>query len=70
LTALHYGILAVAAIPFIYYVLAMWSTVRFFREARKENKPNGDFTPPILRKLREFLPAGLSGIRNCFLRRL
>jgi ceramide glucosyltransferase len=47
LTALHYGILAVAAIPFIYYVLAMWSTVRFFREARKENKPNGDFTPPI-----------------------
>jgi ceramide glucosyltransferase len=47
LTPLHYGILAVAAIPFIYYVLAMWSTVRFFRQARKENRPNGDFTPPI-----------------------
>jgi ceramide glucosyltransferase len=47
LTALIYGILAVAAIPFIYYVLAMWSTVRFFLESRKEIQPNAGFTPPI-----------------------
>jgi ceramide glucosyltransferase len=47
LTALHYGILAIAAIPLIYYLLAMWSTLRFFLESRKENGPIPLFTPPI-----------------------
>jgi len=47
LTALHYGILAVAAIPFIYYVLAISSTVRYFLQSRKELRPNTDFTPPV-----------------------
>jgi ceramide glucosyltransferase len=47
LTVLQYGILAVAAIPFIYYLLAMWSTLRFFRESRKDLRPNQDFTPPV-----------------------
>ena len=47
MTVLQYGILAIAAIPFIYYLLAMWSTVRFFLQARKESQPNPDFTPPI-----------------------
>ncbi|HTZ95626.1 MAG TPA: glycosyltransferase [Terriglobales bacterium] len=47
MTALHYGILAVAAIPFIYYVLAISSTVRYFLQSRKELRPNTDFTPPV-----------------------
>ena len=47
MTALTYGILAVAAIPFIYYVLAMWSTVRYFLQSRKELRQNTDFTPPV-----------------------
>jgi ceramide glucosyltransferase len=47
LTALNYGILAVAAIPFIYYGLAMWSTARYFLHSRKELRPNTDFTPPV-----------------------
>jgi ceramide glucosyltransferase len=47
LTPLQYGILAIAAIPFIYYGLAMWSTVLFFLQARKQQSENGDFTPPV-----------------------
>lgn len=47
MTALQYGVLAVAAIPFIYYVLAVWSTVRYFLQSRKELRPNDDFTPPV-----------------------
>jgi ceramide glucosyltransferase len=43
---LNYGILAIAAVPFIYYLLAMWSTVRFFLQSRKESQPN-NFTPPV-----------------------
>jgi ceramide glucosyltransferase len=40
-------VLAVAAIPFIYYLLAMYSAARFFREARHHAVPNNDFLPPI-----------------------
>jgi len=47
LTALNYGILTVAAIPFIYYLLAMWSTLRFFLQSRKDLRPDTNFTPPI-----------------------
>jgi len=46
-TILNYGILTVAAIPLIYYLLAMWSTLRFFLQSRKDLLPSGDFTPPI-----------------------
>lgn len=47
MAAVEHILLFVAAIPFIYYVLALYSTVRFFRTARRENRENGDFTPPV-----------------------
>jgi len=37
----------VAAIPFVYYALAMYSIARFFGEAKKHTAPNNDFLPPI-----------------------
>jgi ceramide glucosyltransferase len=38
--------LAVSAIPFIYYSLALYSSWRFFQEAKKRKQPL-DFTPPV-----------------------
>ena len=43
---LVYVFLGVAAIPFIYYFLALYSSWRFFRQARKSNQPS-DYTPPV-----------------------
>jgi ceramide glucosyltransferase len=40
-------ILAIAVIPFIYYLLSLYSTARYFSAARKENPPNHDYFPPI-----------------------
>jgi ceramide glucosyltransferase len=40
-------VLAVAAIPFIYYLLSLYSTLHYFSVAKKENPPNNDFFPPI-----------------------
>jgi ceramide glucosyltransferase len=37
----------VAAIPGIYYLLAIYSSAHYFRVARRENPPNTDFFPPI-----------------------
>ncbi len=42
-----YGLLAVAAIPFIYYLLALYSASKYFHQARRNASPGGDFTPPI-----------------------
>jgi ceramide glucosyltransferase len=42
-----YIVLMIAAIPGIYYLLAIYSSARYFRVARDENPPNTDFTPPI-----------------------
>ena len=47
MTVARYIILGIAAIPWIYYVLVLYSTARFFRVTRKENPPNTDFTPPV-----------------------
>lgn len=47
MTPLKYGILAIAAVPFIYYVLAIWSTLRYFLQARRDIVANSDFTPPV-----------------------
>jgi ceramide glucosyltransferase len=47
LPAVDYIVLGIAAIPFIYYVLALCSTVRFFTVARRELGSNNDFFPPI-----------------------
>jgi ceramide glucosyltransferase len=43
----HYVILGVAAIPFIYYLLAIYSTLKYFAQARKPRVNRSDFTPPV-----------------------
>jgi ceramide glucosyltransferase len=40
-------VLGVAAIPFIYYLLALYSTARFFTVSRRESGTNTDFLPPV-----------------------
>jgi len=44
--SLLYAFLGVAAIPFIYYFLALYSSWRFFSSAKK-TKPSLDYTPPV-----------------------
>jgi ceramide glucosyltransferase len=46
LTVPSYIILAVAAIPGVYYLLALYSSARYFL-SWKRVPPNSDFTPPI-----------------------
>ena len=78
--ALERSFLAIAAIPFIYYLIAIYSSWRYFRQPASAPEPS--FTPPVsilkpirgldpdaVRKSRQLLPPGLSRIRNCFLRR-
>ena len=43
----RYIILGIAAIPFIYYLLALYSTVRFFTVTKRDLGKNADFLPPI-----------------------
>jgi ceramide glucosyltransferase len=40
-------LLFIAAIPFIYYALALYSTSHYFPSSWRENPKNYDFTPPI-----------------------
>jgi len=40
-------VLGIAAIPFVYYLLALYSTARFFTVSRREGGKNTDFLPPI-----------------------
>jgi ceramide glucosyltransferase len=47
LTAVDYILLALAAIPFLYYALALYSTTRFFSIAKQQSARNSDFTPPV-----------------------
>jgi ceramide glucosyltransferase len=47
LTEARYLLLAVAAIPFIYYLMALFSSVRFFQVARKLTIRNSSYTPPV-----------------------
>jgi ceramide glucosyltransferase len=42
-----YFVLVVAAIPFIYYLIAIYSSVKFFKSARRNQTQKPDFTPPI-----------------------
>jgi len=44
---IEYFLLGIAAIPFAYYVLAAYSTARFFTEAKQHSASNNDFLPPI-----------------------
>lgn len=45
-SSLVYVFLGIAAIPFIYYLIAIYSSWRFFADA-KRSKPPLDFTPPV-----------------------
>lgn len=47
MTVADYIILAFAAIPFIYYLLVLYSTTHFFRDAKKRYGQNSEFTPPV-----------------------
>jgi ceramide glucosyltransferase len=40
-------VLGIAAIPLIYYLLALYSTARFFAVSRRESGKNTDFLPPV-----------------------
>lgn len=44
---LEYAVLFIAAIPFIYYILAIYSSSRYFWQSRNRSVKNLDFTPPI-----------------------
>ncbi len=47
MTGIEYIILGLAAIPFIYYFLALYSTAHFLVDAKRRGKSSGDFTPPL-----------------------
>lgn len=47
MTFFEYVALGLCAIPFIYYLLALYSTLRFFTAARVEPSRNSDFAPPV-----------------------
>jgi ceramide glucosyltransferase len=46
-SAAEYIVLAVAAIPFIYYLLVINCAARFLQVSKRENLRNDDFTPPV-----------------------
>jgi len=47
LSIIEYIILVIAATPFVYYLLALYSTAHFLADTKKHTKENTDFTPPI-----------------------
>jgi ceramide glucosyltransferase len=44
---LYCAFFLIAAIPFIYYLIAIYSTWRFFRVSATQNSPTSSFTPPV-----------------------
>jgi ceramide glucosyltransferase len=46
LSNLVYVFLGIAAIPFIYYFLALYSSWQFFRQAKRSRQPQ-EYTPPV-----------------------
>jgi len=44
---LGYLLLAIATFPFIYYLIALYSSWSFFRQAEVRRPPQPDFTPPV-----------------------
>jgi ceramide glucosyltransferase len=44
---IRYALLGIAAIPFIYYVIALVSAWRFFRHSADSAPSNSGFTPPV-----------------------
>lgn len=47
MTFVEYGLLALAAVPAIYYLLVLYSSARFFATAKRDRKQKSDFTPPV-----------------------
>jgi ceramide glucosyltransferase len=43
----RYVLLGIAAIPFIYYLIALFSSWRFFRQGAKQSRSDSSFTPPL-----------------------
>lgn len=43
----RYALLCIAAIPFIYYVIALFSGWRFFRKSTDRSSAMSEFTPPV-----------------------
>src|SRR5579872_7413619 len=43
----EYVFLGIAAIPFIYYLIVLYSTWQFFRQRSDRQASRSDFTPPI-----------------------
>ena len=44
---LYYAFFLIAAIPFIYYLIAIYSTWRFFRVSSRQGCGRSSFTPPV-----------------------
>jgi len=45
--AIRYAMLCIAAIPFIYYIIALFSGWRFFARSKAARRPQAAFTPPV-----------------------
>jgi len=43
----YYAFFLIAAIPFIYYLIVLYSTWRFFHVSAKQKLPAAEFTPPV-----------------------
>src|SRR5215470_5191620 len=58
--------LALAATPFIYYLLALYSTWRFFWRTQDRLSPDSSFTPPIsnLKPLRGLDPEAYENLAS------
>lgn len=61
-----YLFLTLAATPFIYYLLVLLSTWKFFRGARSRLSPDSDFTPPVsnLKPLRGLDPEAYENLAS------
>jgi len=47
ISSFRYAILVIATIPFIYYLIALYSSWQFFRKNLPRNRGKDDFTPPL-----------------------
>ena len=47
LSLLYYAFFLIAAIPFIYYLIAIYSAWHFFRVSAKQTSPRSSFMPPV-----------------------